>query len=82
MNIIRKEFTCDIEKDLDLIASGEKNYISMKSIIFLLHLSIFISSFLTGAIKTKTIKTYTISRNFGTETRELSRSTFVRYNSK
>ena len=32
--------------------------------------------------RTKTIKTYTISRNFGTETRELSHSTFVRYNSK
>ena len=54
----------------------------MKPIILLLHLSIFISSFLTGAIKTKTIKIYTITRNFGTETRELSHSTFVRYNSK
>ena len=29
MNIIRKEFTFDIEKDLDLIASGEKNYIDI-----------------------------------------------------
>jgi len=33
-------------------------------------------------IKTKTIRTYQISRNFGTETRELTQSTFVRYNKK
>ena len=31
---------------------------------------------------TKIIKSYSISQNFGTETRELSRSTIVRYNSK
>ena len=31
---------------------------------------------------TKIIKSYSISQNFGTETRELSRSTVVRYNSK
>ena len=31
---------------------------------------------------TKIIKSYSISQNFGTETRELSQSTVVRYNSK
>ena len=31
---------------------------------------------------TKIIKNYSISQNFGTETRELSQSTVVRYNSK
>lgn len=52
----------------------------MKRINQILFLSISISSFLIGA--TKTIKTYTISRNFGTETRELTHSIFVRYNQK
>ena len=31
---------------------------------------------------TKIIKSYSITQNFGTETRELSQSTVVRYNSK
>ena len=35
-----------------------------------------------GEISTKTIKTYTIARSFGVETRELTQSTFVRYDSK
>ena len=35
-----------------------------------------------GEISTKTIKTYTIARSFGVETRELAQSTFVRYDSK
>ena len=39
-------------------------------------------SFLVGEINTKTIKTYTITRSFGVETRELTQSTFVRYDSK
>ena len=39
-------------------------------------------SFLVGEINTKTIKTYTITRSFGVETRELTQSKFVRYDSK
>ena len=35
-----------------------------------------------GRNNTKIIKSYSISQNFGTETRELSQSTIVRYNSK
>ncbi|MFL3013272.1 MAG: hypothetical protein ACJZ19_01735 [Candidatus Neomarinimicrobiota bacterium] len=31
---------------------------------------------------TKIIKSYSISQNFGTETRELSQSTIIRYNAK
>ncbi len=38
--------------------------------------------FLVGSSNTKVIKRYSISKNFGTETRELSQSTIVRYNSK
>lgn len=34
---------------------------------------------LTG-VRTKTVKTYSISQSFGTETRELEYSTVVRYN--
>ena len=37
---------------------------------------------LVGGSNTKVIKSYSISKNFGTETRELSQSTIVRYNSK
>ena len=37
---------------------------------------------LAGGLNTKVIKSYSISKNFGTETRELSQSTVVRYNSK
>lgn len=29
MNIIQKDFTCEVEKDLDLIALGERNYIEV-----------------------------------------------------
>jgi len=54
----------------------------MNLITNILTISIVIGSFLAGEIKTKIIKTYSISRNFGTETRELTQSTFVRYNSK
>jgi hypothetical protein len=54
----------------------------MNLITYILTITIFIASFLAAEIKTKTIKTYSISRNFGTETRELTQSTFVRYNSK
>jgi len=54
----------------------------MKLIKQILYLAIFLSAILAGVTKTKTIKTYTISRNFGTETRELTHSTFVRYNHK
>jgi len=54
----------------------------MKLKTYILTIAIFICSFLAAEIKTKTIKTYNISRNFGTETRELTQSTFVRYNSK
>ncbi|MBE76398.1 MAG: hypothetical protein CMG41_01485 [Candidatus Marinimicrobia bacterium] len=54
----------------------------MNLTIYILTITISIASFLAAEIKTKTIKTYSISRNFGTETRELTQSTFVRYNSK
>ena len=37
---------------------------------------------LVGSSNTKVIKSYSISKNFGAETRELSQSTIVRYNSK
>ena len=49
---------------------------------YILPISIIVGSFLAAEIKTKTIKIYSISRNFGTETRELTQSTFVRYNVK
>jgi len=54
----------------------------MNLLTYILPITIFIGSFLVAEIKTKTIKTYSIARNFGTETRELTQSTFVRYNSK
>jgi len=54
----------------------------MKLIANILHVYLILGSIVTGEIKTKTIKTYSISRNFGTEIRELNQSTFVRYNSK
>ena len=38
--------------------------------------------FLFAKPSTKIIKSYSISQNFGTETRELSQSTVVRYNLK
>tara|TARA_Y100001970_G_C14130173_1_gene801261 strand:- start:85 stop:1152 length:1068 start_codon:yes stop_codon:yes gene_type:complete len=54
----------------------------MKLIANIIHISFFLGSIVTGEIKTKRIKTYSISRNFGTEIRELTQTTFVRYNSK
>ena len=54
----------------------------MKLKIYIIHFFVIFYSFLVGEINTKTIKTYTITRSFGVETRELTQSTFVRYNSK
>ena len=48
----------------------------------ILCLVVFQFVILLGGSNTKIIKNYTISKNFGTETRELSQSTVVRYNSK
>jgi len=45
-------------------------------------LLLVISFAVFGRDNTKIIKSYSISQNFGTETRELSQSTIVRYNSK
>jgi hypothetical protein len=46
-------------------------------------LLLLVPSFIVfGRNNTKIIKSYSISQNFGTETRELSQSTIVRYNSK
>ena len=50
--------------------------------IYITHFFILLFSFSYGEIKTKIIKTYTITRSFGVETRELTQSTFVRYNSQ
>ena len=54
----------------------------MKLKIYITNLFVILHSFLLGEINTKTIKTYTITHSFGVETRELTQSTFVRYNSK
>ena len=54
----------------------------MKLKIYITHLFVIFYSFSVGEINTKTIKTYTITRSFGVETRELTQSTFVRYDSK
>ena len=51
-----------------------KPSIQISSLIFIL------SVLFADNIKTITIRSYTISKNFGTETRELTRSTFIRYN--
>ena len=51
-----------------------KLYLQITSLIFIL------SVLFADNIKTITIRSYTISKNFGTETRELTRSTFIRYN--
>ena len=48
----------------------------------ILWLILFQFVILVGSSNTKVIKSYSISKNFGTETRELSQSTIVRYNSK
>ena len=46
-------------------------------------LLLFVPSFIVfGRNNTKIIKSYSISQNFGTETRELSQSTIVKYNSQ
>ncbi len=50
--------------------------------IYITHFFVIFHSFSIGEINTKTIKTYTITRSFGVETRELTQSTFVRYDSK
>ena len=54
----------------------------MKPKIYITSFLLFINSFLFGEISTKTIKTYTIARSFGVETRELAQTTFVKYDSK
>ena len=51
----------------------------MKLKIYITHFFVIFYSFSFGKVNTKTIKTYTITRSFGVETRELSQSTFVRY---
>ena len=53
----------------------------MKLKIYITNFLLLALSFLSGEINTKTIKTYTIARSFGVETRELAQSTFVRYDS-
>ena len=55
----------------------------MNKIVNQFLLLLLVPSFIVfGRNNTKTIKSYNISQNFGTETRELSQSTIVRYNSK
>ena len=52
----------------------------MKPVIKISSLIFILSTLFAENIKTVTIRSYTISKNFGTETRELTRSTFIRYN--
>ena len=54
----------------------------MKLKIYITHIFVIFYSFLVGEINTKTIKTYTITRSFGVETRERTQSPLVRYDSK
>ena len=55
----------------------------MNKVVNKLLLMLLVPSFAVfGRNNTKIIKSYSISQNFGTETRELSQSTIVRYNSK
>ena len=54
----------------------------MKLKIYITHFFVIFYSFSFGELNTKTIKTYTITNSFGVETRELTQSTFVRYNPK
>jgi len=54
----------------------------MKLKIYISHFFVIFYSFLSGGINTMTVKTYTITHGFGVETRELTQSTFVRYDSK
>ena len=54
----------------------------MKLKIYITHFFVLFFSFSYGGINTKNIKTYTITRSFGVETRELTQSTLVRYDSK
>ena len=46
----------------------------------ILYIVLFQFAILIGDSNTKIIKSYSISNNFGTETRELSQSTIVRHN--
>tara|TARA_Y100001970_G_scaffold242592_1_gene307172 strand:- start:859 stop:1929 length:1071 start_codon:yes stop_codon:yes gene_type:complete len=54
----------------------------MKLKIYISHFFFIFYSFSLAETRTKTIKTYTITNSFGVETRELTQSTFVRYNSR
>tara|TARA_B100002052_G_scaffold76115_1_gene69164 strand:+ start:4142 stop:5212 length:1071 start_codon:yes stop_codon:yes gene_type:complete len=54
----------------------------MKLKVYITHLFIIFYSFSPGEINSKTIKTYTITRSFGVETRELTKSIIVKYDSK
>ena len=49
---------------------------------YITHFFVIFYSFSFGELNSKTIKTYTITNSFGVETRELTQSTFVRYDSK
>ena len=60
------------------LISGKK-ITDLKLIYFIYVFSFCLSISLGKEIKIKTIRTYQISRNFGSETRELTQSTFVRY---
>ncbi len=53
----------------------------MKLKIYTTYFLVIFYSFSFGEINTKTIKTYTITRSFGVEARELTQSTIVRYDS-
>tara|TARA_Y100001970_G_C14129381_1_gene800797 strand:+ start:256 stop:1326 length:1071 start_codon:yes stop_codon:yes gene_type:complete len=53
----------------------------MKIKIYTTYFLVIFCSFSFSEINTKTIKTYTITRSFGVETRELTQSTTVRYDS-
>tara|TARA_B100000579_G_scaffold356669_1_gene312435 strand:+ start:1510 stop:2580 length:1071 start_codon:yes stop_codon:yes gene_type:complete len=54
----------------------------MKLKFYTTHFFVIFFSYSFGEINTKTIKTYTITNSFGVETRELTQSTFVRYDSQ
>ncbi len=54
----------------------------MKLKFYIAYFFVIFYSFSFGGINTKIVKTYTITRSFGVETRELTQSTFVRYDSK
>ena len=54
----------------------------MKLKIYITHFFVLFFSYSYGGINTKITKTYTITRSFGVETRELTQSTFVNYDSQ